>query len=313
LIYAMGGPNEEDNAYPQSQGATLPDATLVQTSLYEWAHSKGRNLPVSQMEFGSGWTAANGWHGDYDPQNTGLHQNYAPGPADVGGAHTYLSNPNQRPQNVLDQIRALARLATPSKPVAHTEFGAYAGAGLSEKTFGQFLVMGALDSVRAGDAGFLVYGLQDSAPEQTQGFYTYPGGVPHAAANYFHTLTTLLASARGRYGPGEKPTFRPASLPLSFSNPSVSHLLLQKPTGEFVAAVWSEPLMTGVPHGETQTMDFGRAFGTVRVYDIQTGPAPLAVLHNARRYTLSLNPSDTYLLVMEKGGQQSPRDYKPHK
>jgi len=71
LIYAMGGPNEEDDDYPQKLGATLPDAALVQTALYNWAHPQG--IRVSQMEFGAGWTAANHWHGNYNPTNTGSH------------------------------------------------------------------------------------------------------------------------------------------------------------------------------------------------------------------------------------------------
>ena len=298
LIYAMGGPNEEDNPYPQSQGATLPDAALVQQSLYAWAHSDGRSVPVSQMEFGAGWTAANNWQGDYNPTATGLHQNYVPGPADFAGAHTYLSNPNQRPVDVLNQLRTLAHLTTPGKPVAHTEFGAYAQTDFSAETFGQYLVMGALDSAAAGNAAYLVYGLQDSGPERTYGFFTYPGGQPHEAAEYYHTLTTLLKSTRGGYGPGEARTFTPGSLAMTFSNPSVSHLTMQKPTGEFVIAAWSEQLMHGLEHGEQDTIRFGRLFATLRVYDVEAGMMPLAVEHNVSHYALLMKPSDTYLLVM---------------
>ena len=298
LISAVGGPNEEDDTYPQGQGATLPDAALVQQSLYAWAHSGGRHVPVSQMEFGAGWTALNNWQGDYSPTNTGIHQNYTPGPADWGAAHTYLHQPGQRPVDVLNQVRALARLTTPGKPVAHTEFGAYKSAFLSNRVYGQFLVMGTLDSMAAGDAGFLVYGLQDSGPENTYGFYTYPGNFPHEAAEDFHTLTTLLQSARGRYGPGQPPTFTPRPLPVTFVNTETSRLLMQKPTGEYVIALWSEQAMTG---GETRSFDsvrWGKAFPTLRVYDVEDGLTPIAVLHNVRHYELSIKPSDTYLLVL---------------
>ena len=300
LIYAMGGPNEEDNAYPQSQGATLPDAAQVQASLYAWAHPKG--VPVSQMEFGAGWTAANDWQGDYNPAATGLHQPYTPGPADLGGAHTYLSNSHQRPVDVLNQLRALAHLTTSDKPVAHTEFGAYTATHLSTHVFGQYLVMGALDSAVAGDAAYIVYGLQDSGPEQTYGFFSYPGGVAHEAARDFHTLTTLLKSTRGGYGPGARRTFTPGVLPASFANVSAGHLVMQKPTGEFVIADWSEQLMDGTQHADVDAIDFGRSFATVRVYDIEDGTTPSAVLHNARQYTLHRNPNDTYLLVLSGTG-----------
>lgn len=301
LVYALGGPNEEDNTYPQGLGATLPDSALVQQSLYTWAHTGGRNIPVSQMEFGAGWTAANNWQGDYNPRETGLHQNYTPGPADFAGAHTYLSQPGQRPADVLDRLRALATLTTPGKPVAHTEFGAYRGANLSAAVFGQYLVTGALDSVAAGDAAYIVYGLQDSAPENSYGFFTYPSGAAHDAALYFHTLTTLLGSARGGYGPGAPPTFTPRPLDVSFTSPSVNHLVMQKPTGEFVLAAWSEQLMTGMEHDETDTIRLGKPTATLTVYDIEQGMTPIATRHNVARYTLRMRPSDAYLLVLGRG------------
>lgn len=297
LIYAMGGPNEEDDTYPQKLGATLPDAALVQTTLYRWAHPLG--LRVSQMEFGAGWTAANGWQGNYNPTNTGSHQNYTPGPADFGAAHTYVSDPLQRMVTVLNMLRKNAQLCTPGKPVAHTEVGAYTHAHLAPRVFGQFLVMGAFDSAAAGDVGYLVYGLQDSQAEATYGFFSFPAGVAHPAARYFHTLTTLLQSTRGSYGPGAKPTFQPEALSASFANKSVSHLVMQKPTGEFVIAVWSEQLMNETAHEESETVDFGRKFAAVSVYDVQEGTAPIAVLHDVGRYTWSLEPSDTYLIELK--------------
>jgi hypothetical protein len=304
LLYAMGGPNEEDNEYPRSRGATLPDSVLVQQALYTWAHADGRQIPVSQMEFGSGWTAANQWQGDYNPRNTGIGQNYTPGPADLGAAHTYLSNPNQRPVVVLDQLRALARLVTPDKPVAHTEVGAYAPAGLSAETFGEYMVMGAFDSAAAGDAAYIIYGLQDSGPEATYGFYTYPGGKPHAVAEYFHTLTQLLASRKGAYGPGSAPTFRVRPVDASFSNTSTGHLLLQKPTGETVIADWSEQLANGQEHDVTDTIRFGAVFRTAAVYDVEAGTTPITTRHDASEITLTLRPNHAYLLILSGHSQR---------
>lgn len=305
LIAVLGGPNEEDDAYPQQQGATLPDSVLVQQSLHDWAHSGGRDVPTSQMEFGAGWTAANNWQGDYNPNATGINQKYAPAPAEIGGAHTYISNDHERPVDVLGHVRLLANLATPGKPVAHTEYGAYFGAHLTPQVYGRYTVMGAFDSAAAGDVGYLVYGLQDSAPESCYGFYTYPGGVPNPVAGYYHTLTTLLSSTRGRYKRGSARTFAPSSLPVSYANTlTASHLLLQKPTGEFVLAAWSEQLMDGTQHPVADTLSFGRTFASVKVYNIETGGTPFAVLYNAKQYTLRMNPSDTYLLVLANAAPQ---------
>jgi len=301
LIYAIGGPNEEDDSYPQERGATLPDSALVQQSLYRWAHSGGRSIPVSQMEFGAGWTAANRWQGDYNPTDTGIHQNYAPGPADYVAAHTYLSSPRQRPVDVLKQIRALANLATPGKPVAHTEVGAYHGAKLTPEVYGQYMVMGAFDSAAAGDVGYLVYGLQDSRPEQTYGFFTYPGGTANPAAEDYHSLTTVLRSARGSYGPGLPATFSPGTLNPTYSNNTTGNLLLQKPTGDFVIADWSEQVMDGTQREVSDRISFGKAFKTVEVYDVETGSKPISSLHNASSFVLRLKPGDTYLVELSGG------------
>jgi hypothetical protein len=296
LLYAVGGPNEEDNDYAQKLGATLPDAAVVQTQLYNWAHPLG--LPVSQMEMGTGWTAANGWQGNYNPTNTGSHQNYTPGPADFAAAHTYLSDPNQRPSTVLTMMRRNAQLCTPGKPVAHTEIGAYTSAHLDPRVYGQFMVMATLESAAGGDVGFLVYGLQDSRPEATYGFYGFPDGVPHPAARFFHTLTTLLAATHGGYGPGATPTFQPDSLAVTVSGASVSHLLMQKPTGEFVVALWSEQRMNESAHEVAASVDFGRAFANATTFDVEDGTAPREVLHNVSQDRLVLDPSDTWLIVL---------------
>jgi hypothetical protein len=250
------------------------------------------------MEFGAGWMADNGWQGDYNPKNTGIHQDYTPGPADLGAAHTYLSNPNQRPVDVLSMLRVLARITTPGKPVAHTEVGAYRSAKLSPETYGRYMVMGAFDSAAAGDAGYLVYGLQDSVQENTYGFYTWPGGKPNPVATYFHNMTVLLKSAKGAYAPGAKPAFRPEPLAATFSNRSAGHLVLQKPTGEFVIAVWSEQLPNGAERPLRETIRFERTFRTIRVFSVTKGTAPVQTLHASSGATLVIPPNETYLLVL---------------
>ena len=113
-------------------------------------------------------------------------------------------------------------------------------------------------------------------------------------------MTTLLQSPRGSYGLGSAPTFKPGTLDVSFAGPT-SHLVMQKPTGEFVIADWSEQHMMGMEHDETDTIYLGKSFATLRVYDIENGVTPVVVWHNVHQYTLHLNPSDTYLLVLESG------------
>jgi hypothetical protein len=62
LNYLEGG-NEEDDAYPASLGNTLQITAQFQQQVYATGHALG--LPVTNMSFGAGWTAANNWQGDY--------------------------------------------------------------------------------------------------------------------------------------------------------------------------------------------------------------------------------------------------------
>ena len=62
LNYIEGG-NEEDDSYPQSLGNTLAVTAQFQQQVYAMGQQDG--LPVINMSFGAGWTAANNWEGDY--------------------------------------------------------------------------------------------------------------------------------------------------------------------------------------------------------------------------------------------------------
>ncbi|HVU35343.1 MAG TPA: MBG domain-containing protein [Opitutaceae bacterium] len=314
LVYAMGGPNEEDDPYPQGLMARLPLSAQLQQSLYDWANPRG--IKVSQMEFGAGWTDKNNWQGDYNPTNPGINyttpangdQRYTPGQADFGGSHPYLVDATTTPGARLATLRALARLTTPGAPVANTEWGAYTKSGLSTAVFGQYMVMGAFDSAAAGDSAYILYGLQDGVQEGTYGFYT-PDGTVNPVGTYFHTLTTILQCSKAdlRYAPGQAATFAPGSLNLTSSNPgTVSHYLLQKPTGEFVVAAYAEQLMNGAQATASDTIDFGQTFASVTVYDVESGLTPIATLTNVSSYDLTLQPSDTYLLVLDNGTPPAP-------
>jgi hypothetical protein len=112
-----------------------------------------------------------------------------------------------------------------------------------------------------------------------------------------------------RYAPGQAATFTPGTLNVSYSNTTtVSHCLLQKPTGEYVIAAYSEQLMNGAQSSATDTINFGQTFGSVQIYDVQTGPAPIAILSNVSSYSLTLNPSDTYLIVLGNAGETIIKD-----
>src|SRR5215469_8965621 len=97
LNYLEGG-NEEDDALPASLGNTLAITAQFQQQVYAKGHSLG--LPVINMSFGTGWTAANNWAGDYGA--VGDLSAYA----DYGNGHTY-PNPGQTPDAAIQMINAL--------------------------------------------------------------------------------------------------------------------------------------------------------------------------------------------------------------
>ena len=63
ILASIEGGDEEDDAYPASLGNTLPITAQFQQQVYALGQSLG--LPVINMSFGAGWTAANDWQGDY--------------------------------------------------------------------------------------------------------------------------------------------------------------------------------------------------------------------------------------------------------
>ena len=100
LNYLEGG-NEEDDAYPAALGNTLAITAQFQQQVYAAGHALG--LPVINMSFGAGWTAANNWQGHYgDVGDLGAYADYA-------NAHTY---PTGRARHRLDH--ATAERACPS-------------------------------------------------------------------------------------------------------------------------------------------------------------------------------------------------------
>ncbi|HET6196189.1 MAG TPA: hypothetical protein VFE12_10555, partial [Acetobacteraceae bacterium] len=113
LNYLEGG-NEEDDAYPASLGNTLAITAQFQQQVYATGHALG--LPVINMSFGSGWTAANNWAGDYD--KVGDLSAYA----DFANAHTY-PNVGQGTDWSVQRLNGLANMAAATRPVITTEIG----------------------------------------------------------------------------------------------------------------------------------------------------------------------------------------------
>src|SRR6266404_3490662 len=101
LNFVEGG-NENDNAYAIGQGNSIAWTANFQQQVYATGHALG--LPVINMSFGSGWTATNNWHGNYD--KVGDLSAYA----DYGNAHTY-PGVGQMTDKIIKALNADALLA----------------------------------------------------------------------------------------------------------------------------------------------------------------------------------------------------------
>ena len=142
ILNFIEGGNEEDDSYAASQGNTLAITAQFQQQVYAMGRQLG--LPVINMSFGSGWTAANNWQGDYGAVgDLSAYANY-------GNAHTY-PNPGQTPDAAMQMINALAPLAAAGRPVITTEIG-WDNATLSQASVAQYVVDAALDGIKDGDA-----------------------------------------------------------------------------------------------------------------------------------------------------------------
>jgi hypothetical protein len=101
---------------------------------------------------------------------------------------------------------------------------------------------------------------------------------PKLSATYLHNLTAILA---------DNVTFAPSSLNYSIPNePATVHdLLIQKSTGTFELAVWDER----VSGTDTVTVNLGRRFSTVAIYDPTLGSSPTQSLKNVSSVQLTLS------------------------
>ena len=153
ILKAVEGGDEEDDSYPQGLGNTLAATAQVQEQLYALGIKLG--LPVINMSFGAGWTAANDWEGDYGSVgNLSAYATYA-------NAHTY-PNVGQLPNSAIEQLNSDARLAAGSRPLMTTEIG-WTTTSFSETGIAQYAVDATFDGIADGDAGMYFYALYDDS------------------------------------------------------------------------------------------------------------------------------------------------------
>ena len=276
LNYIEGG-NEEDDSYPASQGNNLQIAAQFQQQVAAMGRQLG--LPVINMSFGAGWTAANDWHGDYDKVGD-LSAN-----ATYANAHTY-PNPGQATGAAIQQLNSDAKLAASSRPVITTEIGWNTG---GQGAAVQGVVQAVLDGVKDGDAGMYFYALFN---DMSGNFgLMNAAGSPTPAGTALHNLTTLLSDSGAGFTPGS------LNYGLNGQASADNTLLMQKSDGSYWLALWDEG---GSTHSVTMTL--AATASQIQVFDPVTGTSAIQSASNTNNVSVSLGGDPLLIEVVPSGG-----------
>jgi hypothetical protein len=280
ILNFIEGGNEEDDSYPASLGNTLQITAQFQQQVYSTGQSLG--LPVINMSFGSGWTPANNYQGDYGA--VGDLSNYAT----YGNAHTY-PNVGQSTDWSMQRLNGLAKLADSADPVITTEIGWNESQGFGQTNIAKYVVQAALDGMKDGDVKTYYYALFDDG----SGLFGLMNqdGTPKPAGTALHNLTALLSD------PGTSAsTFTPGSLSYALSGTTASDnaLLMEKSDGSYWLSLWNE---SDAAHQVTVTLP--SAATQIAVFDPLTGTSATQTVANAAAITVSV--SDTPLILEVSG------------
>jgi hypothetical protein len=271
ILESLEGGDEEDDAYPASLGNTLQITAQFQQQLY--ALGKELGLPVINMSFGAGWTAANDWEGDY-----GTVGNLTAYATDAN-AHTY-PNAGQLPDDAIQQLNTLAEMAAPGQPVITTEIG-WSTSVFSETAIAKYALDAVMDGIKVGDRGMYFYGLYDDG-SGNWGLFN-PNGTPRPAATALHDLTTLLTDSGTNAA-----SFTPSALnyTLSGTQSGDNSVLIEKSNGSFWLSLWNETEAANSPH--TITVNLGDQAATVVEYDPLTGTTSIKTWSNVSSVQVSV-------------------------
>ena len=274
LNYLEGG-NEEDDAYPAALGNTLAITAQFQQQVYATGHALG--LPVINMSFGAGWTAANNWQGHYG--DVGDLCDYA----DYANAHTYPLV-GQGTDWTTQRLNGLARLAAASRPVITTEIGWNESQSFGQDNIAKLAIQAVLDGMKNGNVKTYFYALYDDG----SGLFGLMNqdGTAKPAGTAIHNLTTLLADTGANAA-----TFAPGSLAYTLGGATANDnaLLMQKSDGSYWLSLWNE---NDAAHNVTVTLS---SAAQIKVFDPLKGTGAIQSLTGVTSATLAL--SDHPMLV----------------
>jgi len=154
-----------------------------------------------------------------------------------------------------------------------------------ERTQGTILVNTYFAQFKRGWRYTFIYQLRDGeGGNGNQGLFN-SNSTPKSAATYIHNLTSILAD--------NIPVASPGFLNYSIlDEPATVHdLLIQKSSGTFELVVWDEK----VKGTDQVTVNLGRTYSRVNIYDVTIGISPTQTLSNVA--SVSLNLTDHALII----------------
>jgi hypothetical protein len=173
-----------------------------------------------------------------------------------------------------------------------------AGSGLSDVLKGHMIADLWFQAVLQGFSSTTVYQMNNSRLNDSGwGFFNNNGTSTVADASnalpmgvYTHNITTILADISS--------AFTPTPLPYSITNmPSTGYsLLLQKSNGTYELVVWGEAFASQTV--TRVTVNLGKTFSTVKVYDVTGGTSPASTVSNANSVVVNISDHPIILELM---------------
>lgn len=260
LLNYVEGANEPDTPPALAVGNSLSYAVSFQQQVYNMGRSLG--LPVINLSVGDGWTADDGWQGNYD--SIGDLSAYA----DYANAHTYPSVALGLPYKTVYRLNGLAQLGAVGRPVIISEMG-WDTASYSATMVAANMLNGIMDAAWLKNHKTYIYALFDDASGKWG--LMNNDGTPRAAGKALHNLTTLLAD-------DESPSYQPSAFTYDMTGTTGTErmLLLAKTDGSYWVSVWDE---NSPAHAVTLTLP--AAAQQIQVFDPMIGTGAVKSVSNA--------------------------------
>jgi hypothetical protein len=266
ILNFIEGGNENDSAYSVAAGNSIAWTANFQQQVYATGQMLG--IPVINMSFGAGWTAANNWQGNYD--KVGDLSAWS----DYANAHTY-PNVGQTTDKTMERLNGLAHLAAPLDPVITTEIG-WDMRYHSEADAARYTLQAVLDGIENGNTKTYFYSLYDDASGKFG--MMNADGTAKLTGKALHNLTTIMSDTAGGM-----PRTDLLGYTLTGTTAADHTLLFQKSNGVFQMAVWNE---TGAAHDVTLTLD--NVAQNIRVYHPLTGESAVYTVANTGTITFTV-------------------------